>query len=44
MGPVIDQANVARIDKIVEEAISDGAKVDVRGGPITQGPLAAGAF
>jgi betaine-aldehyde dehydrogenase len=44
MGPIIDQANVARIDKIVEEAISDGAKVVVRGGPITQGPLAGGAF
>jgi betaine-aldehyde dehydrogenase len=44
MGPIIDRANVARIDKIVEEAISDGAKVIVRGGPITEGPLAAGAF
>jgi betaine-aldehyde dehydrogenase len=44
MGPIIDQANVARIDKIVEEAISDGAKAIVRGGPITEGPLAAGAF
>lgn len=44
MGPVIDQANVARIDKLVEEAIAGGAKVIVRGGPITEGPLAAGAF
>ena len=44
MGPVIDQANVARIDKLVEEAIAGGAKVIVRAGPITEGPLAAGAF
>ena len=44
MGPIIDQANMARIDKIVEEAIADGAKVIVRGGPVTEGPLAAGAF
>ena len=44
MGPIIDKDNVARIDKIVEEAISDGATVIVRGGPITEGPLAAGSF
>ena len=44
MGPIIDQANVARIDKIVDEAISEGATVLVRGGPITDGPLAGGAF
>jgi betaine-aldehyde dehydrogenase len=44
MGPIIDKANVARIDKVVEEAISDGARVIVRGGPITDGPLAGGAF
>jgi betaine-aldehyde dehydrogenase len=44
MGPIIDNANVSRIDKIVEEAIIDGAKVIVRGGPVTEGPLAAGAF
>jgi betaine-aldehyde dehydrogenase len=44
MGPIIDQANVERIDKIVEEAIAQGAKVLVRGGPIREGPLAAGAF
>jgi betaine-aldehyde dehydrogenase len=44
MGPIIDKANVSRIDEIVEEAITDGAKVIVRGGPITEGPLAAGAF
>jgi betaine-aldehyde dehydrogenase len=44
MGPLIDKPNVDRIDKIVEVAIGDGAKVLVRGGPITDGPLAAGAF
>ncbi len=44
MGPVIDKANVERVDKMVEEAIAAGAKVLLRGGPITQGPLAAGAF
>lgn len=44
MGPVIDQKNVTRIDKMVEDAIAAGAKVVVRGGPITDGPLAKGAF
>jgi len=44
MGPIIDKANVARIDKMVEQAIADGAKVVLRGGPITEGPLARGAF
>jgi betaine-aldehyde dehydrogenase len=44
MGPIIDKDNVERIDKIVEEAIAQGAKVLVRGGPIDDGPLAAGAF
>jgi betaine-aldehyde dehydrogenase len=44
MGPVIDKPNVARIDKMVEDAIAAGAKVIVRGGPVTEGPLAAGAF
>jgi betaine-aldehyde dehydrogenase len=44
MGPIIDKPNVERIDKIVEDAISHGAKVVVRGGPVTDGPLAAGAF
>ena len=43
MGPMIDKANVARVDRIVEEAIADGAKVMVRGGPIDEGPL-WGAF
>jgi len=44
MGPMIDKANVARVNQIVEDAISAGAKVIVRGGPVTEGPLARGAF
>lgn len=44
MGPLIDKANVSRVDKMVEEAIAAGAKVLLRGGPITEGPLASGAF
>jgi betaine-aldehyde dehydrogenase len=43
MGPVIDKANVERIDRIVTEA-SRYARIIVRGGPIVDGPLAAGAF
>ena len=43
MGPVIDKANVERINRIVEDA-SRYARVIVRGGPIVDGPLAAGAF
>lgn len=44
MGPLIDQANVARVNEAVEQAIAAGAKVLLRGGPVTEGPLAAGAF
>jgi betaine-aldehyde dehydrogenase len=44
MGPLIDKANVKRVDDIVEKAISEGAKVIVRGGPINKGVLAKGAF
>jgi acyl-CoA reductase-like NAD-dependent aldehyde dehydrogenase len=44
MGPLIDKANVARVNRMVEEAIAAGAKVIVRGGPIAEGPLARGAF
>jgi len=44
MGPIIDKPNVERIDKIVEDAIAQGATVIVRGGPVADGPLAAGAF
>lgn len=44
MGPIIDKPNVERIDKLVEQAIAQGAKAVVRGGPVTDGPLAKGAF
>ena len=44
MGPIIDKSNVQRIDTLVEQAIAQGATVVVRGGPITDGPLASGAF
>jgi betaine-aldehyde dehydrogenase len=44
MGPLIDKRSVDRVDQMVEEAIAQGAKVLVRGGPVTDGPLASGAF
>lgn len=44
MGPVIDRANVERIDKMVVGALAAGARAIVHGGPITEGPLARGAF
>ncbi|RUO33800.1 aldehyde dehydrogenase family protein [Aliidiomarina soli] len=44
MGPLIDKANVGRVDKVVQDAIDAGANVIVRGGPVTDGPLAKGAF
>ncbi|MAM38721.1 MAG: aldehyde dehydrogenase [Erythrobacter sp.] len=44
MGPLIDKANVARVDKVVTDAIAAGARAIVRGGPVADGPLAAGAF
>ena len=44
MGPMINIANVRRVDKLVENAIAAGAKVVVRSGPFTDGPLAKGAF
>lgn len=44
MGPLIDKPNVERVDKIVQDAVNAGAKAIVRGGPITDGPLANGAF
>lgn len=43
MGPMIDKAAVARVDAMVQEALAY-AKPIVRGGPITEGALAAGAF
>ena len=44
MGPVIDKANVDRVNQMVDDAIAAGAKAIVRGGPVTEGPLARGAF
>jgi betaine-aldehyde dehydrogenase len=44
MGPLIDKPNVQRVNQIVKEAITAGAQVIVRGGPVTEGPLAKGAF
>jgi acyl-CoA reductase-like NAD-dependent aldehyde dehydrogenase len=44
MGPLIDRANVERVDGVVQTAIAAGAKVVVRGGPIKEGSLANGAF
>ena len=44
MGPIIDHENVARIDAMVVDAISAGARIIVRGGPVTDGELAKGAF
>jgi len=43
MGPLIDRANVARIDRLVEDA-KRYARIIVRGGPIVDGRLASGAF
>jgi acyl-CoA reductase-like NAD-dependent aldehyde dehydrogenase len=43
MGPLIDQADVARVDGLVQAALAY-AKPVVRGGPVTDGALAAGAF
>lgn len=43
LGPVIDRASVERLDKIVGEAAGH-SKILVRGGPVTEGPLAVGAF
>src|SRR5882724_6756562 len=43
MGTLVDQGSVARVDRIVEDA-KRYARIIVRGGPIAEGPLAAGAF
>ena len=43
MGPLIDKANVARVDGVVEAALAY-AKPIVRGGPATEGALSAGSF
>ncbi len=44
MGPMINHDNVQRVNQMVETAINAGAKVIVRGGPITEGALSKGAF
>jgi betaine-aldehyde dehydrogenase len=44
MGPMINIANVQRVNGIVEAAIAAGANVVVRGGPFEDGPLSKGAF
>lgn len=44
MGPLIDRANVERVDRVVIAAIAAGAKVVERGGPVEAGPLEKGAF
>jgi acyl-CoA reductase-like NAD-dependent aldehyde dehydrogenase len=44
MGPLIDKPNVERVNNIVKDAIGASARVIVRGGPITEGILAKGAF
>ena len=44
MGPMINLANVNRVNTVVEAAIEAGAKVIVRGGPFDDGPLSKGAF
>jgi acyl-CoA reductase-like NAD-dependent aldehyde dehydrogenase len=40
---MIDKPNVARVDGLVEAALAYATPI-VRGGPVTDGPLAAGAF
>ena len=44
MGPMINVENVRRVDGLVEAAIAQGANAVVRGGPVTEGALAKGAF
>jgi betaine-aldehyde dehydrogenase len=44
VGPMINLANVQRVDRLVDAAIAAGAKVIVRGGQVKEGPLAKGAF
>lgn len=44
MGPMIDKASVERVNQTVEDALAAGARAIVRGGPVTGGSLARGAF
>jgi betaine-aldehyde dehydrogenase len=43
MGPLIDKAAVARVESMVEAALADARPI-VRGGPVPDDALAAGAF
>jgi betaine-aldehyde dehydrogenase len=43
MGPLIDKSNVARVDGAVQEALGYAEPI-VRGGPVADGELSAGAF
>ncbi len=43
LGPLIDKASVARVDALIEQYKHEG-KVLVRGGGVTEVPLARGAF
>jgi betaine-aldehyde dehydrogenase len=43
MGPLVDRANAERVERFVKDA-EKYSRVLVRGGPITDGPLAKGAF
>lgn len=43
IGPLIDKASAERVDRLVEAALADAVPL-VRGGLITDGPLAGGAF
>lgn len=43
LGPLIDAASVRRVDAVVADA-AGYADILVRGGPVTEGPLAGGAF
>ena len=44
MGPLINKAEVDRVDAVVSDAIGAGAKVIVRGGPVVDAPRGGGAF
>ncbi|GAA3614969.1 aldehyde dehydrogenase family protein [Kineosporia mesophila] len=44
MGPLIDQAAVRRVNRMVDEAVEGGARVLLRGGPGVEEPGSAGSF
>lgn len=44
MGPLISDRDLVRVDAMVEDAIAAGATAVVRGGPVTEPPLADGNF